>query len=83
MKRFVVVYGGQVHPVRSKSVEGVKNTILKAYAAQDASEQVKVGRMTMSSTDIAQGNYRIVALDEWFIEGTKRKEVVADLPSPV
>ena len=66
MKRFVIIYMGQAFPVRSKSMETVKLSILRAYGAQDDSEMVDVGWLTMSSADIANGNYTILDLDEWF-----------------
>lgn len=66
--RFVVIYRGQAFPVRSRSIEAVRATILKAYARQDASETVKVGKVVMTSEDIANGRYRVLELDAWFQE---------------
>jgi len=57
---------GQAFPVRSKSMEVVKSGILRAYEAQDDSEVVNVGWLSMSSADIANGNYTVLDLDEWF-----------------
>lgn len=76
MKRFVILYHGQVHPVRSRSMEILKGNIQKAYAVQDGHEQVRIGRVTMSSTDIANDNYRILDLEDWFREGTKEKRTM-------
>lgn len=66
MKRFVVIYKGQAFPVRSKSMEKVRTDILNAYAKQDGNEEVRVGNLSMVSSDIANGNYLIFTVDEWF-----------------
>ncbi len=80
MKRFVLVYQGQVHPVRAMSIDSIKNRILRAYDAQDGKEQVDVGWLIMTSTDIANGNYSIMDLDAWFTQ--KEKGTIAGpLPS--
>jgi len=68
MNRFVVIYRGQTFPVRSRSAEAVRNSILKAYAQQDGSETVRVKNIAIASEDIAKGNYRVLELDEWFAE---------------
>lgn len=80
MKRFVVVYQGQVHPVRAVSIDSIKNRILRAFDAQDGKERVDVGWLIMTSADIANGNYSIMDLDTWFVQ--KEKGTIAGpLPS--
>jgi hypothetical protein len=80
MKRFVVVYQGQVHPVRAMSADSIKNRILRAYDAQDGKEQVNVGWFIMTSADIANGNYSVMDLDAWFTQKEKGA-ITGPLPS--
>lgn len=77
MKRFVVIYRGQAFPVRSRSAEKIKFDILNAYARQDGKENVTYKNITMVSSDIANGDYTILDLDNWFKEGSKKKGNVA------
>lgn len=77
MKRFVVIYRGQAFPVFSRSAEKIKFDIINAYARQDGRKKVTFQNITMVSSDIANGNYTILDLDNWFREGVKKKGSVA------
>ena len=71
MKRFVLIYRDKTFPVRSKSAERVRAAILRAYSDQDDKEVVRFIGIGMLSKDIANGNYLILGVDEWFAVGTE------------
>lgn len=82
MKRFVLLYNGQAFPLKAKTAQHAQNPILRAFDAQDGKELVKVNKLvTMASIDIANSNYRILDMDQWFEESLKQKEDAIGVPS--